>query len=171
MPVGHEDESDFPDVDRLYHEFGDGLWRFLVGILRDPALADDVLQTTFAKAIERGHTAKKDKLKGWLYRVAYNEAMLVRRRDATGGRILRQASWSRETESPASDHSLVQDETIQRVRREIENLPIELQQIVRMRIYEEKTFAVIAQELQIPLGTALGRMRSAMSRLKKTLDE
>ena len=28
-----------------------------------------------------------------------------------------------------------------------------------MRIYEEKTFATIAKELKIPLGTALGRMR------------
>ena len=38
-----------------------------------------------------------------------------------------------------------------------------------MRIYEEKTFAVIAQELDIPLGTALGRMRSALAKLRKIL--
>jgi RNA polymerase sigma-70 factor (ECF subfamily) len=39
-----------------------------------------------------------------------------------------------------------------------------------MRIYEEKTFAMIAQELGIPLGTALGRMRTALAKLRKTLE-
>jgi hypothetical protein len=40
-----------------------------------------------------------------------------------------------------------------------------------MRIYEEKTFAVIAKELKIPLGTALGRMRAAMIKLRARLAE
>jgi RNA polymerase sigma-70 factor (ECF subfamily) len=38
-----------------------------------------------------------------------------------------------------------------------------------MRIYEEKTFATIAQELKIPLGTALARMRSALIKLRTKL--
>jgi RNA polymerase sigma-70 factor (ECF subfamily) len=36
-----------------------------------------------------------------------------------------------------------------------------------MRIYEEKTFATIAEELGIPLGTALGRMRTALQKLQR----
>jgi DNA-directed RNA polymerase specialized sigma24 family protein len=39
-----------------------------------------------------------------------------------------------------------------------------------MRIYEEKTFAVIAKELKIPLGTALARMRSAVMKMRTRLD-
>jgi RNA polymerase sigma-70 factor (ECF subfamily) len=35
-----------------------------------------------------------------------------------------------------------------------------------MRIYEQKTFATISKELQIPLGTALARMRSAVFKLQ-----
>jgi hypothetical protein len=38
-----------------------------------------------------------------------------------------------------------------------------------MRIYEEKTFATIAKELKIPLGTALGRMRAATIKLRARL--
>jgi DNA-directed RNA polymerase specialized sigma24 family protein len=38
-----------------------------------------------------------------------------------------------------------------------------------MRIYEEKTFATIAKELRIPLGTALGRMRAATIKLRAKL--
>ena len=40
-----------------------------------------------------------------------------------------------------------------------------------MRIYEEKTFAVIAKELKIPLGTALGRMRAALIKLRSRLSD
>jgi len=39
-----------------------------------------------------------------------------------------------------------------------------------MRIYEEKTFAVIAEELSLPLGTVLTRMRLAMQKLHKHLE-
>ncbi|NQU19940.1 MAG: hypothetical protein HQ567_01555 [Candidatus Nealsonbacteria bacterium] len=40
-------------------------------------------------------------------------------------------------------------------------LPAKQREVVRMRIYEEKTFVRIAEELGIPLGTALARMRAA----------
>ena len=65
---------------------------------------------------------------------------------------------------------LVRAETIQLVRRAIRELPAEQQQVVRMRIYENKTFAVIAAELGIPLGTALGRMRTALIKLRVKLE-
>jgi RNA polymerase sigma-70 factor (ECF subfamily) len=39
-----------------------------------------------------------------------------------------------------------------------------------MRVYEEKTFAQISDELKIPLGTALGRMRAAMEKMRARLD-
>ena len=39
-----------------------------------------------------------------------------------------------------------------------------------MRIYEEKTFAQIARELDAPLGTVLTRMRSALRKLHSRLD-
>jgi DNA-directed RNA polymerase specialized sigma24 family protein len=41
--------------------------------------------------------------------------------------------------------------------------------VVRMRIYDEKKFAVIAEELGVPLGTVLSRMRAAMMKLEKSL--
>jgi RNA polymerase sigma-70 factor (ECF subfamily) len=38
-----------------------------------------------------------------------------------------------------------------------------------MRIYENKSFAQIAGELRIPLGTALTRMRAALGKLRLQL--
>ena len=155
----------------LYARYGAELQRFLVGLLRDSQLAADAVQATFVKLAEYGHNSREESRKGWLFRVAYHEAMLLRRRQAIDDAALRRTAWDRESVGESAEAELVRAETVQRVRQAISELSAEQQQVVRMRIYEEKTFAVIAAELGIPLGTALGRMRTAMSKLRTKLDE
>ena len=155
----------------LYARYGAELQRFLVGLLRDGQLAADAVQATFVKLAEHGHNSREDTRKGWLFRVAYHEAMLLRRRQAVDDAALRRTAWDRESVGASAEAELVKSETIERVRGAISELSAEQQQVVRMRIYEEKTFAVIAAELGIPLGTALGRMRAALSKLRTKLDE
>ena len=149
----------------LYLEHADELRAFLIGVLRSGELASEVLQATFAKAVESGHTAREESLKGWLFRVAYNEAMLVRRRQQLQGKSIRKLAWGRPEQQETPDDHLTRWETVARVRKALDELPPEQQQVVRMRIYEEKTFAAIAEELNTPLGTVLTRMRLALGKL------
>jgi RNA polymerase sigma factor (sigma-70 family) len=170
-PAG-ETRLDSALVAALYVEHSQELQRFLLGILRDSQLASDVLQATFVKLVERGHETKPETRKAWLFRVAYHEAMAYRRRQGVGDKVLRRVAWQAPAcQTTAADVPLLQFESVQAVRQALDELPAEQRQIVRMRIYEEKTFAVIADELQIPLGTALGRMRAATIKLRATLDK
>lgn len=171
MSTAPEGKIDSAAVADMYHRHSAELQRFLVGVLRDGQLANDALQAAFAKLIELGHTVRADSRKAWLFRVAYNEALLVRRRQATGDRILMRTAWSREAAMISAEEPLVQAETVLRVRQAIAELPPEQQQIVRLRIYDNKTFATIAAELKIPLGTALGRMQAALGKLRVRLGE
>jgi RNA polymerase sigma-70 factor, ECF subfamily len=155
----------------LYARYGAELQRFLVGLLRDSHLAADAVQATFVKLAEYGHNSREDSRKGWLFRVAYHEAMLLRRRQAVDDAALRRTAWDRKSVAESADAALLRAETVERVRQAIGGLSAEQQQVVRMRIYDDKTFAVIAAELGIPLGTALGRMRAAMNKLRTKLDE
>ena len=59
----------------LYEQYAPGLRRLVVGVLRDREAAEDVVQATFAKAIQVGHTARVQTRKAWLFRVAYHEAL------------------------------------------------------------------------------------------------
>jgi RNA polymerase sigma-70 factor (ECF subfamily) len=156
-------------VAALYVEHGEELRRFLHGVLRDGQLANDVLQAAFARLVEVGHGTRQETRKAWLFRVAYHEAMAVRRRDNTGDRVVRRLAWSREATGHAADVPLLRIESVELVRAALAELPPDQQRVVRMRMYEEKTFAVIAAELNIPLGTALGRMRDALAKLRKKL--
>lgn len=164
-----ESKLDAAVVAGLYVAHGDELRRFLVGMVGDASLAADVLQTTFARLMEKGHETREENRKGWLFSVAYHEAMAVRRRQAAGNKMIRQASWLSNGECETSDDSLVRFETVEAVREALTALRPEERQIVRMRIYEGKTFPEIVEELGIPLGTALGRMRTALLQLKQRL--
>jgi RNA polymerase sigma factor (sigma-70 family) len=156
-------------VAALYVEHGEELRRFLLGILRDAQLTSDVLQATFVKMAQKGHETQEDSRKAWLFRVAYHEAMAIRRRQGVGDKVLRRMAWHTSRAASAADEPLLRLEAVQSVREALEELPPEQRQVVRMRIYEEKTFATIAKELKIPLGTALGRMRAATIKLRAKL--
>jgi len=156
-------------VAALYADHAAELHRFLVGVLRDSQLASDVLQTAFARLVEVGHRTRDESRKAWLFRVAYREALALRRRQTLGQRHLERAAWTRHQTSPAADAGAIRAETLQRVQELLDELPPAQRQVVRMRIYEEKTFAVIARELNIPLGTALGRMRAALMKLQQRI--
>ncbi|PHR94992.1 MAG: RNA polymerase subunit sigma-70 [Blastopirellula sp.] len=172
IPKSEEPERlDSAIVATLYIEHSDQLRRFLYGILRESASVADVLQSTFVKMTEVGHKTKEESRKAWLFRVAYHEALALKRRSKIKKKVEERLSWIKETSTPGADIPTVHWETVQQVQQAIGQLPEELQQIVRKRIYEEKTFAVISEELDIPLGTALGRMRNALTKLRGKLDQ
>jgi len=156
-------------VAELYSLYGEELKRFLIGLLRDRQLASDAVQSAFAKLTERGHETREASRKAWLFRVAYNEAMLVRRRQAIGERAVEKLSWITESTGHSADEPVIRFEEVELVRQAMDELPADQQTIVRMRIYEDKKFRVIAEELSIPLGTALARMRSALKKLREKL--
>lgn len=164
-----QDQLDPSVVAGLYVAHSEELRRFLLGILRDAQLAADVLQATFVKMVQRGHQTKEESRKAWLFRVAYHEAMAYRRREGVGDKVLRRVAWHTGGTVENAAEPLLRLEAVQAVREALEGLPSEQRQVVRMRIYEEKTFATIANELNIPLGTALGRMRAATIKLREKL--
>lgn len=176
-------------VEALYREHAADLEAFLIGVLRDRHQASEVVQVVFRKALEflaelgsgevkaTGFPAdellsKWQSPRGWLFRVGWNEAMLVRRVQTRHQKLLRKAVWNRDLDRPdqvAPESALVQNETVEAVRKAIGDLPEDQRNVVRSRIYEDKTFAVIAEELGLPLGTVLTRMRLAMQKLQRVL--
>jgi RNA polymerase sigma-70 factor (ECF subfamily) len=166
-------------VTALYERYAGELRLFLTGVLRNADLVDEALQNTFAKAVESGHTAREESVKGWLFQVAFHEAVLLRRRGQIHDRSVRQLARGQAAPSGGNsavgdglgspDDRLARSETIEQVRRALADLPADQRQVVEMRIYEDKTFAAIATELSAPLGTVLTRMRLALKRLSRRL--
>lgn len=157
------------EIAALYLEHGGELRRFILGVVRNRELANDVLQATFAKAVERGHESRAETRKAWLFRVALNEALVYKRRHQSHLKATAHLARS-DRSADAPEDSVVRGETVEKVRAALASLPPEQRQVVCLRIYEDKPFADIAQQLQIPLGTVLTRMRLGLQKLRARIE-
>jgi len=154
----------------VYADFAPELRRFVLGVVRDPSLADDVMQATFLKMVEHGHEARPETAKGWLFRVATREALATKRRQASTDRAHRKLAEGEARPGPSPDEALIRSETVEAVRRALADLPENERRVVLARVYEGRTFAEIARGAGLPLGTVLTRMRRALGKLKQVID-
>ncbi len=150
-------------------EHGGELRRFVLGVVRDPDLAGDVMQATLSKALELGHTARPETLKGWLFRVAFHEAMAIRRRQKAGVAAVRRLADLGRAAEEMPDAAVMRGEDAAAVRRALHALPEDQRKVVVARVYDDKTFAQIARDAGVPLGTVLTRMRLALDKLRRAL--
>ena len=175
-PGSHEPSLDPQQIHAVYQEHFQDLQRFLLGVLKDEAAAADALQSTFIKLMEKGHSVQNiDSLKSWLFRVAYNEAMLVRRKEGVSRKHVEKVAWRLKIESDIRGTAsqkigqLIREEEIEMVRVALDELTDVQRAVVEKRIYEGLKFREIAEQLKVPLGTVLARMQSSLKKLKSVL--
>ena len=154
----------------IFDDVAAELRRFVWGVVRDQAVVDDVIQATYLKAVERGDAARPETAKGWLFRVAYREALVARRRDATRDRFHRRLATLPRRDDPRPDDGLIRSETVRAVRGAIDTLSEAQRRVVLARMQCDRTFAEIAADFGIPLGTVLTHMRRALEKMRQTLD-
>jgi RNA polymerase sigma-70 factor (ECF subfamily) len=151
-------------LDIVLDRYETPLFQFLVGMLRDHHQAEDVLQETFVRALQRLDGVDPDHLRGWLFTVAYHQAMLAKRRQKR-----RPAPEdSPELPDPAPDprERAEQRENAGQMRRLLDQLPAQQREVIHQRVYEGKRFREIAADLNCPLNTALARMHEGLKRLR-----
>ncbi len=153
---------------------------FLLGLLRQPQLAEDAYQRTFVQAIQAAQAVRLPTLKGWLFRIALNEALGILREQkrlnsplpnssegSVSPELLSTHSGLAGTAEPEPQQLLLREEVRQAVRESLKSLPADQQQVIHRRIYEGKTFAEIAADMNLPLGTVLTWMRRGLLRLRE----
>ncbi|QDV16199.1 ECF RNA polymerase sigma factor SigR [Gimesia panareensis] len=171
MATGNDGKLAPEIVHQLFETHAGELRVFLTGMLRDHDLADEAFQLTFSKALQSGGQSREETRKGWLFRVAYHEAMALIRRNKIHRKSLNdlcQMTSGSLNESP--DQRLLDQEHQEQIRQALASLPENQRVVVIARIYENRTFKEISEELEIPLGTVLTRMRLAIKTLSRQLD-
>src|SRR5262245_20278836 len=160
-------------LEAIFERYEAPVFQFLLGILRDHHRAEDVLQETFVRALERLDGVDPDHLRGWLFTVAYHQAMLAKRRQKTRGEIAQplfatgdhgEEMVSDPGQGPAREAERREDAA--RMRSLLEQLPPHQREVIRQRIYEGKRFRQIAADLDCPLNTALARMHEGLKKLR-----
>ncbi len=170
---GPSDDANRERVAQWHSQQVQWLRVFVFGILRNNDLVGDVLQTVFRKALEHGESVDPLAVRAWLTRVAHNEALLLKRKQGVDSRAMTKIGTGLAGSDSGSlpIDEIIQRETADRVRAAVLQLPPEQRFVVERRIHGDQTFAEIAAELQVSLGTVLTRMRLAVGKLRLTLDD
>ena len=153
-------------LDGLFARYEGPVFRFLFGLLRDHHRAEDALQETFVRALRASDAARPDTFRGWLFAVAHQQAMLLKRRER---RLPEQAEYLvlLGVADRAGDDRAAAADDARRVRELLTRLPAAQRAVITARVFEGKSFREVAAAVGCPLGTALGRMHDGLRNLRK----
>lgn len=154
-------------LEPLFLRYEGPIFRFLFGVLKDHHAAEDALQETFVQAIRHAETVAPHTFRGWLFTVAYRQAILLRRR---GKRLPAQADdgilLALVGDGPADSRANRADE-IRRMHELLDQLPGPQRAAIAARVFEGKKFREVAAALGCPLNTALARLHEGLKKLRQ----
>ena len=152
------------------------LYDYIMFVVRDPELANDVFQETFVKVITRlqeGKYTDSGKFSFWLIRIAHNVIMDTFRLqksvhiiEPTAGNDLSKLK-SDSLMDLNRENEYVNAQVLRDVRHIMDSLPAPQREVVYMRYYQELSFKEIAEATGVSINTSLGRMRYALINMRR----
>jgi len=157
------------DLERLYDDYAQALFAFLLNFTRDEADTRDLLQEIFVKLARQPDLlrAARDE-RAFLLRLAHNAAIDLMRRRGTRDKHHEQFGAENITAfAPTSDP----DEAAfrQELSVALGELPADQRAVVHLKLWAGLTFEEIAATLEIPLNTAASRYRYGLDKLRSRL--
>jgi RNA polymerase sigma-70 factor (ECF subfamily) len=164
--AGRIAESGAPALAGLYDLAAQRLVRFAVTITRNQHDAEDAVQTSLVRVVADCEMLRRAAAPWpYLLRVVRNESLVILRRKRRW-RLLDNIS---DLLTGRSVDHLEQEDTHRAVWLALRRLPTEQSEVVVLKIWEELTFAEIAEVLGIPAATAASRYRYALAKLSSQL--
>ncbi len=165
----------------LIKEYSSRLYGYFLRTTGSTSDAEDLLQEVFLKLLEHLPTyTHENKFEHWLFRIAANLARDRGRKQTRRGQIISltgkdlQESGMAET-LPAPDQppdaALQQSEQNDRLQQALEQLTEADREIIMLRHFSEMSFKEIAQQFDIPIGTALARVHRGLKKLKAIMND
>ncbi|MCD8282924.1 MAG: sigma-70 family RNA polymerase sigma factor [Prevotella sp.] len=155
------------------------LYAYILFVVHDTEIANDVFQDTFVKAIvklRKGQYATTGKFSAWLMRIAHN-VMIDMFRDKKQEHIARNEDNDLSNIESADllegniETRYIEEQNCKEARILMESLPPAQREIVFMRIYQQMSFKEIAETTGVSINTALGRMRYAILNMRRMASE
>ncbi|WP_276309069.1 sigma-70 family RNA polymerase sigma factor [Specibacter cremeus] len=152
----------------LHRDYAGVLWRFVVRLTRDDALAEDIVQETLVRAWRHPAVLSRPApaLRAWLFTVARNlvidESRSARHRHERGAAEVPEAAMPDELDR-ALDAWLIEDA--------LAALSVEHRDVIVRAYYGGQGAAAIADDLDIPAGTVKSRLHYGLRALRLALEE
>lgn len=152
------------------------LFSYILFIVHDRDVANDLFQETFVKVItklQQGKYTTTGKFSAWIIRIAHNVIMDWYRSQKSGKVI----EFANDNDLSNISNTNVLDATIESkfvneqilfdVKKMMNYLPVTQREVIFMRFYQDLSFKEIATLTNVSINTALGRMRYAVMNLRR----
>ena len=155
------------------------VFAYILMVVKDKQLADDIFQDTFIKVINTlssGTYKEEGKFIQWVMRIAHNLIIDFFRKAKRLPMLEKSNDGSdifdnvRIIEDSIEDR-MISEQIHEDIRNLIELLPREQREVLVMRHYSDMSFKEIAEQTDVSINTALGRMRYALINLRKMIDQ
>lgn len=154
----------------VYHRFIRPLSYFIISITADTQAAEDIASESFIKVFKRKEDfATLDDFKHFLFRVASNEALNYvkkqkRYRDHVGRWTQGQEHWTDDVH-----HKYIETEVVTAIYGELEKLPQQVREVVRLSLFENRKLEEIAEEMGLAHQTVKNHKTRGLAMLRDAL--
>lgn len=172
-------DGDNKAFDLLLSRNQEKLFTYILFVVRDREMANDMFQETFFKVVSRlqqGKYIANGKFSAWLMRIAHNVIMDWYRQQRAQNIV--DAPKENDLSNVGStllessrEGELVNNQVMEDVRRMMSHLPASQREVVFMRFYQQMSFKEIAEATGVSINTALGRVRYAILNLRRMTRE
>ena len=172
-------DGDNKAFDLLLSRNQEKLFTYILFVVRDREMANDMFQETFFKVVSRlqqGKYIANGKFSAWLMRIAHNVIMDWYRQQRAQNIV--DAPKENDLSNVGStllessrEGELVNNQVMEDVRRMMSHLPASQREVEFMRLYQQMSFKEIAEATGVSINTALGRMRYAILNLRRMTRE
>lgn len=165
----------------LIERYKSKVYGFIYSKVLDKDITEDIFQDTFVKVIltlKEGRYSEEGKFLPWVMRIAHNltiDHFRSKARMPIIGETFVDEDYSifdfLADPEDSSEMKIIKEQIITELRQIVEFLPEDQKEVLQLRIFKDLSFKEIAEETDVSINTALGRMRYALINLRKLIDE
>ena len=171
--------GDSDAFDTLLARYQQKIYSYILFLVHDDEVADDLFQETFMKAIvtiRQGRYVESGRFSAWLTRIAHNLVIDKYRQDRNSKVISNDASDADlfndvSLSDITVEMKMITEQSLTDVGRLLKELPDNQKEVLYMRFYQDLSFKEIADATGVSINTALGRMRYGLINLRKMVSE
>ena len=168
-------------LEKLIDKYKSRIYSFIYSKVLDKDVAEDIFQDTFIKVIL---TLKSDKYNDegkflpWVMRIAHNLSIDYFRANKRMQTVSETVGYSEDYNifdflgncDECSETKLIKTQIDHDLRHLVTLLPDDQKEVLELRIFKDLSFKEIAEETDVSINTALGRMRYAIINLRKIIE-
>lgn len=172
-------KGDHSAIEVLINRHRSKVYTYIILTIKNQQLAEDLFQETFIKVIQSLRAGKyrdNGKFLSWVIRIAHNLIIDHFRKEKQMNAISNDDSevdlFNSKKLSDSNIEELIIDSQIRsEIRVLINELPDDQREVVLLRHYGGLSFKEIADQTDVSINTALGRMRYALINLRKLIEQ